>query len=412
MKRIILPSLVMMVLFAFAGCTKEITNVRREIVPITLTNNQKALVLSNNAFGFDIFRKINESESADNNVFISPLSISLALAMTYNGADGDTRTEMQNTLRFPDFSADDINGYFQKLSSTLLSLDPTVNLGFANSIWYRQGFSVLPEFISVNQTYYNAEIQSLDFNNHASVNTINHWVATKTNDKITRVLDAITSDQVMFLINAIYFKGQWMYDFDKNATADGTFHLFSAGQSTIPFMHQKGTFSYYSNDSLQLVEMPYGQGNFSMIVLLPANGYSVSSLVGGLMPEIWSNWTDNLSKANVSISLPKFKFEYERKLNNDLSALGMSKAFSPEEADFSKINADKDLYISFVKHDSFVEVNEEGTEAAAVTTVSVAETTIAPEPSFIPFIVDRSFAFAIRETTTNTLLFMGKVVNL
>jgi serine protease inhibitor len=413
MKRIMIPSLVVMTLLAFAGCSKEESIVKREIVPITLTNNQKALVLSNNAFGFDIFRKINDNERADNNVFISPLSISLALAMTCNGASGETLTEMQNTLRFPDLSGDEVNEYFHSLSNALLNLDPTVNIGIANSIWYRQGFSVLPAFIKVNKDYYNAEAQSLDFDSPASVNTINHWVASKTNDKITKVIDAIDPYQVMLLINAIYFKGQWTYNFDKNATADGVFHLFSTGESAIPFMHQQGTFNYYSNDSLQMVEMPYGQGNFSMIVLLPAGGYAVSTLANCLSPEMWNEWTDNLRQTNVKLSLPKFKFQYERELNNDLIDLGMRKPFSIIDADFTKINAEEDLYISLVKHNSFVEVSEEGTEAAAVTTVAISTTSIGPEePTFIPFIADRPFVFVIRETTTNTLIFMGKIVKL
>ena len=408
MNRIIFPCL--LVTAVMAGCAKDKSDEKRELVQVSLTPNQKSLVLSNNAFGFDMFRTINKAENTDKNVFISPLSISLALAMTYNGANGDTKTEMQNTLRFPELSADEINGYFQKLSNTLLDLDPTVKLGIANSIWYREGFYVLPDFISINQSYYNAEVKALDFGDPASVDKINGWVATKTNDKIKKVIDDISPDLVMFLINAIYFKGQWTYDFDKDLTAQGQFHLSSTEQSTVPFMHQKGTLHYYSNDSLQLLEMPYGQENFSMVVLLPKQGYSVSALAEGLTPEIWNGWLADTSKANVEIAMPRFKFEYERKLNDDLIGLGMVKAFGP--ADFSKINPDADLYIDFVKHNSFVEVNEEGTEAAAVTVVGIVETSAPPEPTFIPFIADHPFIFAIRETTTNTILFIGKVSSL
>ena len=408
MNRSLLLSLV--ILAAIAGCSKDETTENKERVQVNLTNNQKSLVLSNNAFGFDIFRKINVNESPDKNVFISPLSISLALAMTYNGANGDTRTEMQNTLRFPDLQPEEINGYFQTLSNALLNLDPTVKLGIANSIWYRQGFDVLPDFLSVNKNYYNAEVRPLDFGDPASANTINHWVAEKTNDKITKVIDAISDDQVMFLINAIYFKGQWTYGFDKKATADGTFHTSPGIQSTIPFMHQKGAFSYYANDSLQILEMPYGQENFSMIILLPGTGHSVAPLATGLTPEIWGDWLLNLSKTNVEITMPKFKFEYERTLNDDLKALGMVKAFG--DADFSYINTTEDLYINFVKHNSFVDVNEEGTEAAAVTVVGIVDTSAPVEPTFVPFVADHPFIFAIRETTTNTIIFMGKVVKL
>ena len=412
MKRNLTITFLTALLVVMTGCHKDKPQVHRDIVPITLTDNQKSLVVSNNAFGFDIFRTISSSEDPNQNVFISPLSISLALAMTYNGANGDTRTEMQNTLRFPDFSADEINGYFQKLSTTLTGIDPLVNLGIANSIWYRQDFSVLPDFLTVNRIYYNAEVQPLDFNSPASVTTINNWVAKATNNRITQVIDQVTPDEVMFLINAIYFKGQWTYAFDRNATADGSFNTASGSQSTLSFMHQQGSFQYAINDSLQILEMPYGQGNFSMMVLLPVQGHSVSALANGLTPATWGSLTGNLFTANVNIAMPKFTFQYERKLNYDLIALGMGKAFSAAEADFTKINAAGGLYISFVKHNSFVEVNEEGTEAAAVTAVGISLSMSGSDPQFIPFIVDHPFVFAIMETTTNTNLFIGKVVNL
>lgn len=220
-------------------------------------------------------------------------------------------------------------------------------------------------------------------------------------------MDDIGPDVVMYLINAIYFKGQWTYDFDKDLTTEGTFHLSPSEQNTVQFMHQEGAFEYYSNDSLQLLEMPYGQGNFSMVLLLPKTGHSVSALADGLSTEIWNLWLADTTKENVDIAMPKFKFEYERKLNDDLIGLGMVKAFGP--ADFSNINPSADLYISMVKHNSFVEVNEEGTEAAAVTVVEIVETS-APTP--VTFTADRPFLFAIRETTTNTILFIGKVSSL
>jgi serine protease inhibitor len=405
MNRLFIPCLIIMALMA--GCSKDKPAKNRELVQISLTSNQKSLVSSNNAFGFDIFRTLNKNENSDKNIFISPLSLSLALAMTSNGANGDTRTEMQNTLRFPDLSAEEINIYFQTLSNTLLDLDPTVKLGIANSIWYRMGFSVLPDFLSINESYYNAEVQALDFSDPASVNTINGWVATKTNDKIKKVIDNIGPEVIMYLINAIYFKGQWTYDFDKELTSEGTFHKSPSEQSTANFMHQEGAFEYYANDSLQLLEMPYGQGNFSMVVLLPKTGHSVSSLADGLTPEIWNGWLADTAKEYVEITMPTFKFEYERIMNDDLIALGMVKAFGP--ADFSNINPSADLCISMVKHNSFVEVNEEGTEAAAVTVVEIIETSM---PPVTPYIVDRPFIFAIRETTTNTILFMGKVSSL
>jgi serpin B len=411
MKKIMLPAFTLAFIVSLSACTKDQPDGKKEVVQVNLTGTQKSLVLSNNTFGFDIFRQVNLKESAEKNIFISPLSISLALAMTYNGADGDTKTEMQNTLRFPDLTADEINLYFQTLSNSLLNLDPTVKLGIANSIWYKKDFTVLKEFVTVNQTYYNAEVQALDFSSAAAVDKINNWVAEKTNDKITHVIDGISDGLVMFLINAIYFKGQWTYEFKKEATEEGPFHATAGTQPNVPFMKQEGTFNYHSNDSLQMVEMPYGQGNFSMIVLLPKDGYSVSGLAGGLTSESWGDLTADMQKTNVAISMPRFKFNYNRTLNEDLATLGMGRAFS-DFADFSKINGVGGLCIGFVKHISFVEVNEEGTEAAAVTVVGMVTTSVGEGPSFVPFVADHPFVFAIRETTTNTILFMGKVSTL
>jgi serine protease inhibitor len=380
-------------------------------VQISLNQHQKDLVVSNNAFAFNIFKTIMSAESNDKNVFISPLSISLALAMTYNGANGDTKTQMQNTLQFPDLSTEDINGYFQKITTSLLQVDPKINLRIANSIWYEQSFSVLPAFIQVNQDYYSAQVQGLDFNNPASVNTINKWVSDKTNSKIPKVIDQIDPQTIMFLINAIYFKGNWSSEFDKNGTHNLSFTLSDASTISTPMMHQKGSFNYFSNDQFAAVEMPYGQGNFTMLVFLPNEGQGTNDIVTSLSADNWDSWLNNFSKQTVDITFPRFKFEYERFLNDDLISLGMPKAFSPIEADFTNINSNGGLYISYVKHNSFVEVNETGTEAAAVTTVAIGATMVGPNPTYYTFLVNRPFLFAIRETTTDAILFIGKVSN-
>jgi serine protease inhibitor len=411
MQRILFIIIIGAVLSGLNSCSKnKATDTPKTPGQISLNQHQKQLVVSNNAFGFDIFKTIMKAEGNDKNVFISPLSISLALAMTYNGANGATKTEMQNTLRFPDLTSDDINGYFQKISSALIQVDPKVNLGLANSIWYRNDFSVLPAFIQVNQDYFNAEVQSLDFSSPAAANTINNWVSDKTNKRIPKVIDQINGDIIMLLINAIYFKGSWMYEFEKNGTHDLNFILADASSITTPMMHQKGSFNYFSNEQFSAVEMPYGQGNFTMVVLLPNDSHNTSDIVANLSSENWDSWINNFSKQTVDITFPRFKFEYERYLNNDLIGLGMPKAFSSGEADFTNINANGGLYISFVKHNSFVEVNETGTEAAAVTTVAMG-TTAGPNPSYYTFLANKPFLFAIRETTTNTILFIGKVNN-
>ncbi len=407
MKKILSFILPVLIIFLGTACHRENPDPLKNIVTVKLTDVQKNLVVSNNTFGLNLFSQISSDDGIKNNNFISPLSVSLALAMTFNGANGDTKTEIQNTLGFSGFSNEEINGYFQKLSSTLVKLDPTVNLNLANSIWYRKDFSVLPDFLATNQAYYQAEISALDFSSPSSVNTINNWVLQATSGNIPKVIDHIEAYQVMFLINAIYFKGQWSYQFKKNQTAPDYFNNLDGSRTSVPFMHQsKSPLKYYSNDSLQILEMSYGQGNFAMDILLPAAGKTIAELSDGLNTQSWNDLMDKLFKTEVDVIFPKFSFTFSRMLNDDLAALGMPKAFSKSEADFTGINPQGNLYIDYVKHDSRVEVNEEGTVAAAATTVAVGKTSAGPP---LTFRADHPFVFAIRETTTGTILFIGNI---
>lgn len=407
MKKILSFTLPVLILFLGTACHRENPDPLKNVVPVELTEVEKSLVVSNNTFGLNLFSRINSGDEIKDNHFISPLSVSLALAMTFNGANGDTRTEIRNTLGFLGFSNEEINGYFHKLSSTLVKLDPTVNLNLANSIWYRNDFSVLPDFLTTNQTYYQAEVSALDFNSPSSVTTINNWVSGATNGKIPKVIDNIEAYQVMFLINAIYFKGQWTYQFKPDQTSPDYFNNLDGSRASVPFMHQsESTLKYYGNDSLQVLEMPYGQGNFAMDILLPSAGKTIAELSAGLNAQSWNDLMEKAYKTEVNVVFPKFSFTFSRMLNNDLKALGMPKAFSKSEADFTGINPQGNLYIDYVKHDSRVEVNEEGTVAAAATTVAVGMTSAGPS---VTFRADHPFVFAIRETTTGTILFIGNI---
>ncbi len=377
---------------------------------IDLTQKGKILVEADNLFGIKLFKEVLQAEDLNTNVMISPLSVSLALAMTYNGADGDTKTAMEETLELFGLTTEQINENYKFLIDALSSVDPKVLMSIANSIWYKHTFPVEQDFIDVNQDYYYAEVSPLDFGDPNAVNIINGWIADKTNDLITEVLDFIPVDAVMYLINAIYFKGIWKFEFDESETEEEPFYLSNGTTKDVPMMVQEESFNYLSNDFVRAVEMPYGQGNYSMIVLLPQTSKTLDEVIEVLSNETWNNWLGEFQKEEkVVIHLPRFKFEYENLLNEELINLGMGIAFDPYNADFSKINPDRQLCISRVIHKSFIEVNEEGTEAAAVTVVEIIETS-APGETFISFHVNQPFLFAIKEKYTNTIIFIGRVM--
>jgi serpin B len=334
--------------------------------------------------------------------------VALALAMTYNGSASETRAAMETALHKQGFTDEEINEGYKSLVEALKSVDPKVILEIANSIWYKQGYTVLPDFISINRQFYNAEVDSLDFGDPSAANTINDWVNGQTHGKISKIIDGIPGDAVMYLINAIYFKGIWQYEFDKTKTFSGTFTTNDGSSVSVDYMTQSGTFSAAEYSDFDMIELPYGRGNFSMVVLLPKNDNTIDNLADSITNENWNTWIGGLKERNVDLFMPKFTYSYSRLLNPDLTDMGMGIAFS-DGADFSGINGYGGLKISRVIHKSFVEVNEQGTEAAAVTAVEIVET--AYPGANLEFNVNRPFIFAIRETTTGAILFMGRINN-
>jgi Serine protease inhibitor len=390
-----------------ASCKKTNTSQDK---PVQFTKSQVAVLNSSNQFGFNLFKDMASASADNDNLFISPLSISFALTMTYNGAANQTSTDMQTALCYGDLSKETINESCKELMQILLNLDPKVAMEIANSIWYRNTFPVRTDFLNLNKTYFDAEVEPADFNDPHTVDLINGWVNTKTHEKIPNVITEIPSDMVMYLINAIYFKGAWTYRFETKNTEKATFYLTDGTPYQTDFMNMKEKFRYMKNDLLSAVEMPYGKGDFSMMVLLPNEGKTYNDVISNLSSENWTSWTSKLDSTNVFVNLPKFKFSYKKTLNQDLVNLGMGIAFDPSNADFTGINEAGQLYISFVLHKSFVEVNEEGTEAAAVTVVGVSLTSVGPaEPVYVNFNVNKPFIFAIKENSTNSILFMGLV---
>ena len=372
-----------------------------------LSVSEQRLVESGNRFGFKLFKEVIREEK-NKNVFISPLSVSMALGMAYNGASGTTKDAIQETLELSDLSLQEMNESYKSLIDSLTRLDSKVLFKIANSIWYRMELSFVKEFMDLNRIYFNAQVKGLDFKDPNAPKVINGWVDETTSGKIKEIVDTIDPLTVMFLINAIYFKGNWACEFERKLTEDDFFTLPDGSKKPCKMMIQNGTFKYFETEDFQAIDLPYGNGKFSMMIFLPRLGKNVDSLVAEFNQENWNQWISSFSKQQGILQLPKFTLEYELTLNDILKALGMSIAFDPSQADFARMyKGPERLYISKVKHKTFVEVNEEGTEAAAVTSVEMKCTSVFPSCLMR---VDRPFIFAIRENHSQTILFMGKIV--
>jgi serpin B len=376
---------------------------------LDLNETEKLVVQSSNDFGLKLFKKIVQAEG-DSNIFISPLSVSMALGMTLNGAAGTTYDAMQSTLGWQSLSEEEINNSYRNIINLLIALDPKIVFEIANSIWYRQNFQVEQDFIDLNKVFFNAEVTALDFSQPSAVEIINDWVNQKTHGKIEKIIERIEASVVMFLINAIYFKGAWSFEFDEQLTYDDNFNLPDGSSKLCRMMNQKWEHYYFNNDDFQAIDLPYGDGNFRMTVFLPKHGMDIDVVINSFTSANWNQWTSSFEKDSVNIFLPKFKIEYKIKLNDVLSELGMRIAFNASEANFTRIRKSGGLWIDKVLHKTFVEVNEEGTEAAAVTVVVIRELSTGGEEEIV-MRVDRPFVFTLREATSNTILFMGKIVD-
>lgn len=373
------------------------------------TRMDTRLVAADNHFGFDLFNQL-VSRDQNENVFFSPLSVAFALAMTYNGATGETKAAMEKTLRFKGINHAELNQASAALLHALKSADPKIELAIANSLWARQGVKFYEPFLARNRQFFGAEIATLNFSDPQAKNTINAWVSKNTNGKIPSIIDRIDPQKVLFLINAIYFKGQWQKKFDPALTHSEPFHLPGGAQKPVPLMSQSGEYSYYRGDGFQAVALPYGQGGTGLVLFLPDEETSLKEFLKGFSYEKWEEWTQGFRRTPGDIKIPRFKLNYERTLNDPLKALGMEIAFT-DRATFDGISEQQKLFISEVKHKAIVEVNEEGTEAAAATSVGMSVTSMRPQPQRFTFIADHPFLMAIRDQQTGAILFLGVVVD-
>ncbi|PYP85651.1 MAG: proteinase inhibitor I4 serpin [Blastocatellia bacterium AA13] len=362
-------------------------------------------------FGFKLFGDIG-GRNKGKNIFISPASIAMALAMTYNGAEAETKQAMARVLGFDSLSLDEIDRGFASLRAASASSDAKVRLDIANSLWGRSGVQFKQEFLQRNKQFFGAEISTLDFSDPASASKINGWVKDKTNGKIDKIIDQTDAMAVLYLLNAIYFKGAWRDEFKKSETKHEPFKLAGGSQPQVSMMHREGRYGYLQTEDFQAVNLLYGVGRVSMYVFLPAEGSSLDGLERKLNSGNWNQWMSHFVRTPGELGLPRFKLEFDASLKETLSALGMGVAFDSERASFAGIAETRNrLFISGVKHKSFCEVNEEGTEAAAATGVEMATASVMQKPEPFRMIVDRPFFFAIRDNETGVLLFMGSVVD-
>lgn len=398
--------------FLLISCEKKDGNIEPNdpgnLVNISTEIYQKEVIDSVNRFAFDLFKPILANAKGNENIMISPFSISSALSMTLNGAANKTFDAIGKTLGLEGKTIDQINSTYLKLMKEMVPVDKRVVMEIANSVWVEKKLIVKQPFITDLKTWYIAEARDIDVTDPKAVDIVNGWIAGKTHDKITDMLDKLDPGLAMLLINAVYFNGKWSHQFNKADTKDKSFYVSPSIQKTIPMMYQKENYKVIKRNKLTVIEIPYGQGNYTMVVVLPDENITTTEAINVLTPSLWNEWMGLLSDntRNVELSMPRFKYMYKKNLNEDLINLGMGVAFA-DQADFSKIS-NQGLKISRVLHQTFIDNNEEGTEAAAATVVEFVYTSAGPNEA-LKVNLDHPFLYFIRETTTGTIIFMGKV---
>ncbi|OEH56193.1 serine protease [Oceanobacillus sp. E9] len=361
---------------------------------------------ASNHLGFQTLQRLKGNE--EDNIFVSPISIWLAVSMAYNGADGDTKDEMTNALQLGDIDLQTLNEHNASMMDQVSNHDD-VELNILNSIWLRPKFTFLEDFEQQVTESYNPELGPL-----TTKEPMNEWVSEKTNGKITNLIEKVDEDHVAFLLNATYFNGNWKYPFDENNTDNGSFNLDESSITEVPFMSLDEKLFYWENDEFQLVALPYGEeGNIQMEVFLPNESIRLQEFVNKLTLEDWQNWRESMQETVGSLKMPKFSLEYESELQDFFQALGMEKAFDQNIADFSNMidpaQLRGNLYISKIMHKTFLEVDERGTEAAGATSVEMKEESAIVSPAPFQMEINRPFLLTISDNETDTILFMGMI---
>ena len=375
--------------------------------PKELTPEQKAMATVGNGFSFQFLQQIDNLEKGD--WFVSPTSLQYLLGVILNGAQGGTAAEIAHTLGFEPTDLDALNEFNRAMLTRLPQLDPATKLTIGNAVFVNQMFPIEKNYKTLVEKYYDAEVRNLDFTNEKStLRSINGWCSKQTNGLIPSVLDKVDPAMFAYLLNALYFKGSWMYPFSKNWTKERPFHLDSGEEKQVWMMEKERKFAYGENDLYQRVRLPYGEGVYAMYVLLPKEGHTVSEVIASLDGEKWEELRKRMySDWKVNLWLPRFETKYHIKLNDILKEMGMPGSFS-SGADFKAMSLNAD-HLDFVQQDAIIKVDEEGTEAAAVTSAGMLGATAIPEPpKIINFHCDHPFLYMIVDNSTGSILFAGK----
>ncbi len=404
MKRHVLVLILLFVPFLFIQCSDDSSNSGERGFE-DLSVDEAQLVQASSEFSLNLFRTVIADESADENIFLAPLSVSYALGMTYNGAKAETREAMEEVLGFDGMTREAINQTFSSLMDMLVSLDPQVTMEIANSIWYRDGVGVYPEFVERNETYFDAVVRAMDFSRNDASDLINGWISDKTHGHINEMIDDdIDPMTLMFLINAVYFKADWRYEFDPEFTSEHNFHLNDGTTVSCDFMEQSNDLQTYSDDFCRAVSLPYGRRSYAAMLIRPQSGYDVQDCVDRLNSTYWARIREFSEEVEANVRVPKFRFSYGLSLKDALVQMGIGVAFGGA-ANFEDMFTELSAYISDVKHKTFVQVDEVGTEAAGVTVVEMRES-VPCQPCYT---FDEPFLFVVYEEISGAILFMGRI---
>jgi len=361
-----------------------------------------------NEFALELTVQLGRQD-AGQNVFLSPANVAIALAMTANGARGETLQSMLSALNLNTLDLETVNSNFAALQALLVRDEPGATIAIANALWARAGVAFNADFLQRTQRFYDARIEALDFDQPDAPKTINEWVRRQTNDKIPAIVERIPEEIILLLMSAIYFNGKWETPFNPEFTQDRPFYLLNGTTKELPTMYRSDDFEYLKGDGFQAVRLPYAGGGVRMVIILPDADRTLTQLMDQLSIENWESWREQFSVKEGQLYLPRFTTRYDKQLNQALSAMGMTEAFDDGRADFSGMRpVPPALFISQVRHVAYVDVNEAGTEAAAVTSVEMGITSAMPTETFL-MQVDRPFFFAIEETSTGSILFTGLI---
>lgn len=423
MKRIHLAAAGLGLIGIIAGCGGNDENsnylpmTRNNVTPEAVDKATKGLTIGKGAkiaqgsadFGFRLFRDLAGDNPGDN-LFVSPLSVTMALGMTYNGAAGGTKEAFEKTLGVENALPVEINGAYRDLRTTLIGADPKVEVNIANGLWADRNFEFKRDFLARNTEFYGARAQSIEMSNPEAAKAINDWVKEATESKIPQLFDKLAEDAKAVLVNAIYFKGLWAEPFKKESTRDRAFTGFDGKEKSIPMMTRSDQdIDYLKAERFAAVRLPYGSGRVSMTIILPNKGVGIGSLIKDFSAKNWAAWSGQFKPKEGSVTIPKWRVESSFELKDILKEMGLGVAFDPQKADFSAMANVKagDLFISRVIHKTFVEVDETGTEAAAATGVEMKTTSAMPTQEVFEFVADRPFIYAITDKATGSVMFIG-----